>query len=97
MADIKPNNAQETTSVFVALDSSSIVSGAASVFESEDAFVESHDEAPQAEAIDSPEGQEFDSVQSQTNEEVATEPQPKKSRASMPSWDEIVFGTKADD
>jgi hypothetical protein len=25
------------------------------------------------------------------------EPQPKKARASMPSWDEIVFGTKADE
>ena len=31
------------------------------------------------------------------NESAPVEPQPKKSRASMPSWDEIVFGTKADE
>ena len=36
----------------------------------------------------------------ETVEEVDVEPKataPKKGRASMPSWDEIVFGTKADD
>jgi hypothetical protein len=37
VADIKPSNSQETASVFVALDSSNTVSGAASVFESDDA------------------------------------------------------------
>ena len=30
-------------------------------------------------------------------EDQPEEPQPKKSRAPMPSWDEIVFGTKADE
>jgi hypothetical protein len=36
----------------------------------------------------------------ETVEDVAEEPKataPKKGRAAMPSWDEIVFGTKADD
>jgi hypothetical protein len=33
-------------------------------------------------------------------DENSSEPKtsaPKKGRATMPSWDEIVFGTKADD
>ena len=33
----------------------------------------------------------------QLDEPASVETQPKKSRASMPSWDEIVFGTKADE
>ncbi len=36
-----------------------------------------------------------DAVEDETEEPKATAP--KKGRAAMPSWDEIVFGTKADD
>jgi hypothetical protein len=39
-------------------------------------------------------------VEVETADEIAEEPKvsaPKKGRAAMPSWDEIVFGTKADD
>ena len=34
---------------------------------------------------------------SETENHEASKPAAKKGRASMPSWDEIVFGTKADD
>jgi uncharacterized protein YqeY len=36
-------------------------------------------------------------IEEPTQDAQPEEPQPKKSRASMPSWDEIVFGTKADE
>jgi hypothetical protein len=36
-------------------------------------------------------------IEEPTQDAQPEELQPKKSRASMPSWDEIVFGTKADE
>ncbi len=53
--------------------------------------------ATEVDDSESVEAEPEEPVEAALEESGPAEVSPKKSRASMPSWDEIVFGTKADD
>lgn len=62
--------------------------------------LESHPETTQIRVVDIevPKEQEPEASSDEPKEPVPeTSTAPKKGRAAMPSWDEIVFGTKTDD